>query len=95
MEEKLDAMMAEFHEIKRELEQKFSALANEFKREMSAAQEKTAQQFSKKIGSFTYEFRRKGNEHQFNFNCGIEDAIDTAMSELSKIKAADTDSKER
>ena len=43
MEEKLDAMMAEFRETKRELEQKFSASVNEFKREMSAAQEKMAQ----------------------------------------------------
>ena len=72
MEEKLDAMMAEFQKTKRELEQKFSASVNEFKREMSAAQEKTAQQFSKKTGLSTYEFRRNGNEYQFNFNYKIK-----------------------
>ena len=94
VEEKLDTMMAEFRDTKRELEQKFSSSLNEFKQEINAAREKTVQQFSKKIGSFTYEFWRKGNEHQFNFNCGIEDAIDSAKSELSMIKATNSDTKE-
>jgi len=94
MESKFDAMMAEFRDTKRELEQKFSSSLNEFKREMNAAQEKTVRQFSKRIGSSTYEFRRKGNEHLFNFNCGIKDAIDTAKSELSKIKTTGSDTRD-
>ena len=94
MEAKLDEMMAEFRENKKELEGKITSSLNEFKREMSAAQEKTVQQFSKRIGSSTYEFRRKGNKHQFNFNCGIEDAIDTAKSELTRIKPVDPEAKE-
>jgi len=49
-------------------------------------------QFSKRIGSSTYEFWRKGN--QFNFNCSIEDAINTAKSELSKIKTTDSDTRD-
>jgi len=28
----------------------------------------------------------KGNEHQFNFNCGVEDAIASAKMELLKLK---------
>jgi len=71
MEEKMDAMMEEFRDTKRELEQKFPSLRNQLKKEINAAQESTMRQFSKKIGSPTYEFQRKGNEHQFNFNCGI------------------------
>ena len=94
MEEKLDAMMEEFRDTKRELEQKFLSSLNQLKKEINAAQESTMRQFSKKISSSTYEFWRKGNEHQFNFNCGIEDTIDNAKSELSKVKAADNDSKE-
>ena len=94
MEAKLDEMMAEFRETKKELEGKIMSSLNEFKREMSAALEKTVQQFSKRIGSSTYEFRRKGNEHQFNFNCGIEDAIDIAKSELARIKPVDPEAKE-
>ena len=61
---------------------------------MNATQEKTVWQFSKRIGSSTYKFRRKGNEHQFNFNCGIEDAIDSTKSELPKVKSADKETKE-
>ena len=60
---------------------------HQLKKEMNAAHKSTIWQFSKKFGSSTYEFRRKGNEHQFDFNCGIEDAIDNAKSELSKVKA--------
>ena len=94
MEDKLDAMMAEFRDTKKEQEQKFSSSLNEFKREMNVTQEKTVRQFSKRIGLSTYEFRRKGNEHQFNFNCGIEDAIDSAKSKLTRIKPADEETKE-
>jgi len=32
-------------------------------------------------GSSTYKFRKKRNEHQFNFNSEIEDTIDTAKIE--------------
>jgi len=33
-------------------------------------------------------------EHQLNFNYGIEDAIDTAKLELSKIKTTDSDTRD-
>ena len=81
MEAKLDALMVEVCESRKELmelEEKFSSSLSEMKREVNATQERTAQQFSKRIGSSTYEFKRKGNEYQFNFNCGIEDHIDAA-----------------
>jgi len=48
---------------------------NKLKCEMSAVQERTSQQLTKRNGLSTYQFRRKGNEHQFNFNCSEEDAI--------------------
>jgi len=76
-------------ESRKELEEKFSSLS-ELKREINAAQERTAQQFSKRIGSSTYELKRKGNEYQFNFNCGIEEHIDAAKVELKKVKLQDT-----
>jgi len=60
---------------------------------MSATQERTMKQFSKQIGSSTYKFRRKGNEHQFNFNSGIEDAIDTAKLKLVKADSKTTNPK--
>ena len=57
---------------------------------MSLAQERTSQQPTKRIGSSTYQLRRKGNEQQFNFNCGVEDAIASAKTELSKVKPTDS-----
>jgi len=64
------------------------------KQEVSVAQEKASQQL-RRIGSSTYQFQRKGSKHQFNFNSGIEDAIDAAKSELTKaIKTSDTAAKE-
>ena len=62
MEAKLDALMVEVSESRkelRELEEKFSSSLSEMKREVNAAQERTAQQFSKRTGSSTYEFKRK------------------------------------
>ena len=96
MEEKLDSFMAEVRQFKAQIEDKFTSSVSEIKNEMTAAQEKTSQQLSKKIGSSTYQFRRKGNEHQYNFNCGLEDAIDTAKSALTKAsaKTADPSAKE-
>ena len=41
-----------------------------------------------------YQFRRKGNEHQFNFNCGVEDAIASVKTELSKAKPTDSSTSE-
>ena len=41
-----------------------------------------------------YQFRWKGNEHQFNFNCGVEDAIASAETELSKVKPTDSSTSE-
>ena len=57
-------MLEEFHQSKSDMEKRFADSMNELKREMSAAQERTSQQLTKRIGSSTYQFRRKGNEHQ-------------------------------
>ena len=50
---------------------------------------RTSQQLTKRIGSSMYQFGRKGNEYQFNFNCGVEDGIASARSELAKVKPTD------
>ena len=74
---------------KKEFEDKFSSSITELKREMSAAQEKASQQLFRRIGASTYQFRRKGDEYQFNFNCKIEDHIDMVKSKLTKAKMTD------
>ena len=91
MEEKLDALMVEVHSSTKELE-KFSSSLNELRREMNTAQERVTKQFSKRISSSTYDSRRKGNEHKFNFNCGNEDTIDTAKSGVHEDKQQDNKS---
>jgi len=100
MEAKLDEMLAEVRESRKERKEledqleKFLSSMSKLKREVNATQERVAHQFSKQIGSSTYEFRRKGNKYQYNFNCGIKSAIDAAKVELTKIKPADNESKE-
>ena len=98
MEAKLDKMMQElqsksdmleeFRQSKNDMEKRFADSMNELKREMSAVQERTSQQLTKRIGLSTYQFRHKGNEHQFNFNCGVEDAIASARSELAVVSTS-------
>ena len=84
MEAKLDEMLAEVRKSRKERKElearleKFLSPMSELKREVNAAQERAALQFSKQIGLSTYEFRKKGNKYQFNFNCRIENAIDGA-----------------
>ena len=87
-------MLEEFRQSKSNMEKKFSESLSELKQKMSLAQERTSQQLTKRIGSSTYQFRRKGNEHQFNFNCGVEDAIASAKTELSKVKPTDSSTSE-
>ena len=76
-------MLEEFRQSKSDMEKRFVDSMNKLKYEMNAVQERTLQQLTKRIGSSMYQFRRKGNEHQFNFNCGVEDAIASARSELA------------
>jgi len=84
----------EMEASKKELEDKFASSISELKWEVSIAQEKASLQL-KRIRSSTYQFRRKGNEHQYNFNSRIEDTIDMAKSKLTKaVKTSDTAAKE-
>ena len=51
----------------------------------------TAKNFARpgeKIGKSTYQFKRKGNEHQFHFNSTIEETICLAKEELARVKPA-------
>ena len=39
----------------------------------------------KKLNKRTYKFKRKGNEAQYAFNTTVEECIEAAMKELSKL----------
>lgn len=77
MDEKLDELMEEIRQSKREVEEKIADL----KSEVNLAQQKTSQDLAKKIGNSSYQFKRKGNEHQYHFNSTIEEALCSAKDE--------------
>jgi len=93
MEEKFDALLAEFRrsqdevcQFRREVEDKFDASIAELKHEVNQAQERTSQEVARKIGNSTYQFMKKGQEHQYRFNCEVVEAISSAQADLSKLK---------
>ena len=91
MEEKLEQFMTEIRQSRYEVEEKFAALIAELKHEVNSVQQKTSQDLAKKIVNSNYQFKRKGNEYQYNFNCTMEEAMSSAREELAKIKPADPD----
>ena len=58
---------------------------------MNTAQEKTAKDLSQKITKSGYTFQKKGHEHQFTFNSGMQESISSARSELEKLAADPSD----
>ena len=67
-------LMSEMNEIKKSQRDTNNKL-REFRKEVSSVQEKTTKELSQKIAKSGYIFQRKGHEHQFNFNTGVQDNI--------------------
>ena len=78
MEEKLDTLMAEICQSKREVDEKLAKL----KCEVTMAQEKTSLDLAKKISGSLYQFKKKSHEHQYQFNSGLSDTLDSVKAEL-------------
>ena len=57
-------------------------------------EEKTSRELAQKITRSNYQFKRKGNEIQYNFNSGVEETISVAKEELKKIKPGNDKDKE-
>ena len=66
----------------------------ELKREVSAVHKRMTRELAQKITKLSYQFKKKAHEIQFTFNFGIEESIDTAKKELSKITSNDEQDKE-
>ena len=94
LEEKVDLLMQEIRQSRREVEQNFAASIAEVKREVNAAQERTSQEVARKIGNTSYQFRKKRHEHQYKFNCGVEEAISCACTESAKVNSSAPEEKE-
>ena len=52
---------------------------------MTAGQEATSQEVVKRINKCSYQFQKKGNEAQFMFNMAVEEHIESAKRELTKV----------
>ena len=59
----------------------------ELKRRVSAVHERTTCELAQKITKSSYQFKKKANEIQFNFNSGVEESIVAVKKELEKIEA--------
>ena len=86
MDKKFDELMREIRQSRREVDEKLSTSIAKLKSEVNSAQQKTLQDLAKKIENSSYQFKRKGNEHQYNFNCSIEEAMCSTKEELGKLK---------
>ena len=88
MEQKLDELMAEIRQSKRDVDERLA----ELKREVATAQEKTSLDLVKKMNSSSYQFK-KSHEHQYLFNAGLSDTLDSTKTELGRLKPTATEDK--
>ena len=79
--EEIRKLREEARKSRKELKQKLADLQTE----VTSSQEKASQELAHKISKSSYQFQRKGNEKQFNFNNGVQESIMTAKSELAKL----------
>ena len=77
-------LMSKMNEIKNSQRDTDNKL-REFRKEVSGVQEKTKKELSQKIAKSGYTFQRKGHEHQYNFNTGVQENIASARNELVKL----------
>jgi len=56
VEKKLDQLMTELRDMKWDV---------------ASVQERAALELSQRLGTTSYQFRKKGNEMQYNFNMGV------------------------
>jgi len=73
VEEKLDQLMTELRDMKQDVAS------------AQLAQERTALELSRRLGTTSYQSRKKENEMQYNFNMGVEDSIASARRELTRM----------
>ena len=92
MEGKLDELLASFEALKKSQQDNQADMTKKLEkleRDIQAGQDVAAERVIKKLKQDQgYEFRKKGNEHQFVFNDEIKDRIDVASSLVSQVKTA-------
>ena len=89
-DEKYKTLFDAINSSKQEVEGKLT----EFWKEMTQAQQRTLQELASKLNKSPYQFRRKGNEVQFQFNATMEDSIGATKKKLSQFVDSLTTSSE-
>lgn len=83
-------LMDAISESRSELEVKIQNL----RKDVHTVQEKASHDLAQRISQSSYQFKRKGNEVQFNFNTGVQESISSARRELEKITPTRDEQKE-
>ena len=78
--------------IERQLEAKLDEKLSQFQWEMSSTQASCSQQVLDKLSKNTYAFKKKGCEEQFCFNDKVDDRVQAAKKQLTKITTGDDSS---
>ena len=89
-EVKYQELLEAIRDSKKEVQQEIT----ELKKDITAAQEKSSQELASKISKSVYQFRKKGNEIQFNFNATVADSISSAKKELERLKTTEKEAQD-
>ena len=87
-EDKFEKLITEIRQSRSDVEQKLASTVADLKREVTSAQERTSNDFSKKMASLTYQFKKKSHEHQFHFNAELQGAFASVKTELDRLDPA-------
>ena len=88
---KFNQLMSTISDSKKELQEKIASDLSKLCQEVSEGQECTSQEVARMMGKRSYQFRKKGNEAQFDFNTKVEDHIEAARKELGKVTPSNPD----
>ena len=67
------------------IEAKVTSMLDKFQHDMVASQASSSQEVLAKLNKKAYQFKKKGNEAQFTFNCAVEDQINAVKKSLAKM----------
>ena len=84
-ESKFKELMDAIQASKQELQVDFSSQISKLQHDVTTSQESSSQEVVKKLNRRAYQFQKKGNEAQFNFNSSVDDHISAAKKELKKL----------
>jgi len=84
-DEQFSRLLAAIEESKQDI---WGEISTRISTLVAAGQESSSEEVLKKISKQSYQFQQKGCEAQFCFNCSMEDHLEAAKMELSKLSPA-------